>query len=134
MRLAWLIVMKECSTRRSARLRWLGSEDCFCDSRQNSISVRVARPDSTTTRPTSVSRFELMPAAFALLSECAIQFFTVARRVPKPGRRLGLIRNLESVRHTVKRGSRPRLTQRAVVTIRSGVLHAMVAIAQLAER
>src|SRR5688572_15234701 len=75
MRLAWLMVMKECSTRRSARLRWLGSDDCFCDSRQNSISERVARPDSTTTRPTSVSRLELRPAALALLSEWGIRVF-----------------------------------------------------------
>ena len=63
MRLAWLAVMKECSTSRSARLRWLGSEACFCCSRQKSISVSVARPVSTTTWPTSVSRLGARPLA-----------------------------------------------------------------------
>src|SRR2546423_258423 len=60
--------MKLCSMRRSASERWLGSEACFWYSRQNSISVLVARPMSTTTLPTSVSRLDERPRA--LLSDC----------------------------------------------------------------
>src|SRR5688572_22112893 len=70
MRLAWLAVMNECSTRRSARLRWLGSEACFCCSRQNSTSGGEARPVSSTSLPTSVSRFAANPEE--LLSACDI--------------------------------------------------------------
>src|SRR5271170_7423261 len=57
------MVMKLFSTRRSARLRALGSEACFCCSRQTSISVLVANPMSITALPTSLSR--LVPAAEA---------------------------------------------------------------------
>src|SRR3954468_16776489 len=62
--------MKLFSPSRSASERWLGSEACFCCSRQNSISVLVAKPRSTTTLPTSVSRLEEMPRA--LLSDCGM--------------------------------------------------------------
>ena len=47
MRLAWLTVMKLFSMSRSERLRALGSEACFCCSRQNSTSLRVTSPMST---------------------------------------------------------------------------------------
>src|SRR5205814_6323786 len=72
-RLTWLTVMKLFSTSRSASERWLGSEACFCCSRQNSISVRVARPMSTTTLPTSVSRFADMPRALLSDWDIAVQ-------------------------------------------------------------
>src|SRR5689334_19031389 len=67
MRLAWFGVMNWFSTSRSASDRWLGSDDCLSDSRQKSTSVLVARPRSTTTFPTSVSRLALMPIALESL-------------------------------------------------------------------
>src|SRR3954453_16378127 len=61
---------------RSARLRWLGSEDCFCCSRQNSTSWDEAKPMSITSLPTSVSRLALSPDA--LFSACDMSLVGIA--------------------------------------------------------
>src|SRR3954467_8552011 len=61
---------------RSARLRWLGSEDCFCCSRQNSTSWDEAKPMSITSLPTSVSRLALRPDA--LFSACDMSLVGIA--------------------------------------------------------
>src|SRR5688572_5428724 len=62
--------MKEFSTRRSARLRWLGSEDCFCCWRQKLTSLVESSSMSSTSLPTSVSRLAARPDE--LLSACDI--------------------------------------------------------------